>query len=133
MTITLDEALALTASCRDTARTEGMRIIAVVVDAGAHTVVLTRMDGAIAGGVEAATAKARAAVLYQRPTSAFATSYQEGRPLHCLPGAIPLGGGIPLMRDGRMIGALGVSGAVEKTETELAERIVAEWEALEAM
>lgn len=129
MTVTLDEALALTASCRDAARAEGMRIIAVVVDPGGHTVALIRMDGAIAGGVEAATAKARAAVLYQRPTSAYAAGYREGRPLHCLPGAIPLGGGIPLMRGGRMIGALGVSGAVEKAETELAERVVAEWAA----
>lgn len=123
MTVTLDEALALTASCRDAARAEGMRINAVVVDPGGHTAALIRMVGAIAGGVEVATATARAAVLYQRPTSAFAAGYREGRPLHCLPGAIPLGGGIPLMRGGRM------NGAVEKTETELAERVVAEWEA----
>ncbi len=123
--ISLDDALALAERCREAAREADMRIIAAVVDAGGHLVALTRMDGAIAGGSEAAQAKARCAVLYKRPTSAFAASYRSGKPVQALPGVIPLGGGIPLMRDGVLIGALGVSGSVEETETALAERVVA--------
>ncbi|MGQ7249222.1 GlcG/HbpS family heme-binding protein [Halomonas sp. V046] len=124
--ISLEEALSLAAQCRHAAKDTDIKIIAAVVDASGHLVALTRMDGAIAGGVDAALAKARCAVLYQRPTSAFADSYRTGKPVQALPNVIPLGGGIPLWRHGNLIGALGVSGAVEETETALAERVIAQ-------
>lgn len=123
--ISLDAALALAERCREAAREADMKVIAAVVDDGGHLVALTRMDGAIAGGVEAAQAKARCAVLYRRPTSEFAASYRTGKPVQALPGVIPLGGGIPLIQDGVLIGALGVSGSLEEVETALAERVVA--------
>lgn len=123
--LTLAYALSVAEQCREAAQEADMTIIAAVVDAGGHLVALTRMDGAITGGIEAAQAKARCAVLFRRPTSAFAASYRSGKPVHALPGVIPLGGGIPLIQDGVLIGALGVSGSVEETETALAERVVA--------
>ena len=123
--VTLKEATELTALCQTAAQEEDLRIICAVTDPGGHLVLLTRMDGAIAGGIRAAEAKARTAVLYNRPSSAFAESYRSGRPVHALPDVMPLGGGIPLYRNGILAGAIGVSGAVEDVETALAERVVA--------
>lgn len=129
MTLTLDEALALAAAVRDAARAEGMEVVAAITDPAGHLLALTRMDGAFPGAIEAATAKARCAALYRRPTSAFAQAHRDGRPVAFLPNVIPLGGGLPVSRGGTIIGALGVSGAVEATETALAERLVADFEA----
>lgn len=127
LSISLEESLHLAAQCRRAAEDTDIKIIAAIVDASGHLVALTRMDGAIAGGVDAALAKAQCSVLYQRPTSGFADSYRKGKPVHALPNVIPLGGGIPLWRDGNLIGALGLSGAVEEIETTLAEQVVAQY------
>ncbi|MBT9385318.1 heme-binding protein [Pseudooceanicola sp. CBS1P-1] len=123
--ITLAEAQDLAARCHGAAQQEGLRVVAAISDPGGHLVLLARMDGAIAGANRAAEAKARTAVLYDRPTRAFAESYRAGRPVHMLPDVMPLGGGIPLYRNGQLAGALGLSGAVEDVETRLAERVVA--------
>lgn len=129
--ITFREALALAEACHAKAAEEGLSVSVAVVDDGGHAVLLARMDQSIAGGVRAAEAKARTAVLYRRPTRAFAESYREGRPVHMLPDVMPLGGGIPIYRGGVLAGAVGVSGAVESVETALIEGIMEAYELAE--
>jgi uncharacterized protein GlcG (DUF336 family) len=71
------------------------------------------MDGAIRGGVLVAPQKARSAALYKRPTKAFEEAITPGgvgvRFLR-LEGAVPIEGGLPLVIDNKIIGAIGMSG-----------------------
>ncbi|THD42076.1 MAG: heme-binding protein [Bradyrhizobium sp.] len=82
-----------------------------VVDSGGNLVAFSRMDGAQLGGIVVAEHKARAAALFRRPTKAFEEAVQKGGPATLsLDGAIASAGGIPLIEDGKLIGAIGCSG-----------------------
>jgi glc operon protein GlcG len=82
-----------------------------VVDSGGNLVTLERMDGAMLASVEVAIHKARVAVRYRRETRAFQTGIQGGNTYQLtLDGLIAAPGGVPLLENGRMIGAIGCSG-----------------------
>src|SRR5262249_49060490 len=73
--------------------------------------------------IEAAKDKAYSAVLYRRPTKVFQDLVGQGGPnlrLLRLAGASPLEGGIPLVVDGKIIGAVGVSGATSEQDAQVA-------------
>jgi glc operon protein GlcG len=85
----------------------------VILDAGGHLVLLQRSDGSQFIGPEVAIDKAFSAVAYKRPGRAFqdrlATGGAEIRILR-LKGASPIEGGDPIVADGKIVGAIGVSG-----------------------
>lgn len=88
-----------------------------IVDSGANLVYLERMDGAMIGSVEAAQRKARCAVLYKRPTKAFEDMVAGGRmAILTLPDVMPLEGGVPLIVNGKIAGAIGVSGGTAQQD-----------------
>jgi glc operon protein GlcG len=90
----------------------GVAPVVAVVDAGGELVYLWRPDAAQVASVGVATDKARTAALFRRPSKDFEDQAAGGRPsaLH-LSGAVPLQGGLPLLVTGRVVGAIGVSGA----------------------
>ena len=97
--------------------------VVAVTDAGGELVYLWRPDRAQVASVGVATDKARTAALFRRPSKDFEDQAAGGRPsaLH-LAGAVPLQGGIPLIVDGHVVGAIGVSGASSADEdSELAQ------------
>jgi uncharacterized protein GlcG (DUF336 family) len=90
-----------------------------VVDDGGHLVAFGRMDGAIKASIDISTRKAVTSVLMNLPTSALTDLVQPGAELYGLGqtagGMVTFGGGIPLHRDGDLVGAVGVSaGSVEQ-------------------
>jgi glc operon protein GlcG len=91
--------------------------VVAVVDASGELMYLWRPDGAQVASVGVATDKARTAALYRRPSKDFEDQASGGRPsaLH-LAGAVPLQGGMPLLHDGEVVGAIGVSGASSAAE-----------------
>jgi uncharacterized protein GlcG (DUF336 family)/mannose-6-phosphate isomerase-like protein (cupin superfamily) len=95
----------------------GVAPVAAVVDAGAELVYLWRPDAAQVASVGVATDKARTAAIYRRPSKDFEEQASGGRPsaLH-LARAVPLQGGMPLVADGQVVGAIGVSGASSADE-----------------
>jgi glc operon protein GlcG len=105
------DAVAAQAVCRD------VHPVVAVVDAGGELVHLWRPDAAQVASVGVAGDKARTAALYRRPSKDFEEQAAGGRPsaLH-LARAVPLQGGVPLVRDGVVIGAVGVSGASSADE-----------------
>jgi uncharacterized protein GlcG (DUF336 family) len=93
-----------------------------VVDAGAHLLAFIRMDGAILASIDIATRKAATSVLMNVATSSLTDLVQPGAALYGLEqtagGMVTFGGGVPLERDGEVIGAVGVSaGSVEQDVT----------------
>jgi uncharacterized protein GlcG (DUF336 family) len=95
------------------ADTHGWPMVIAVVDSGGHLVVLHRMDQAQHGSVLVAQQKARTAVDFRRPTSAFEGALAEGG-MHLrllgMTNLMPLEGGLPLLVSGKVVGAIGVSG-----------------------
>ncbi|WP_332718776.1 GlcG/HbpS family heme-binding protein [Pelagibacterium mangrovi] len=126
-TLTLAQAEAIAAAVVAAAGEKDFRLAAAVVDTGGWSHFQVRMDGAFPAAIDAALAKARTAALFRRPSSEFSRRVKDGMPLAHLPHVVPLGGGVLLERDGVLFGALGVSGAREDTETELAEIIAADF------
>lgn len=95
----------------------GWTVAAAVVDAGGALVYFERIDGTQSGSSEVALAKARSAAAFKRPTKAFEEALAGGRQaILSLPGAVALEGGIPLVVDGKIVGAIGVSGATSQQD-----------------
>ena len=83
-----------------------------VVDEGGNLVALERLDNTFAAGANISIGKARTAVLFKRPTKFFEDVINKGRTaMATLPDFTPLQGGVPIVLDGQIIGAVDVSGA----------------------
>ncbi len=109
--LTLEDARRVAAAADSEARSNEWKVVIAVVDDGGHLLYLQRSHDTQFGSVETAIAKAHAAVAFQRPTKASEDAVLSGRLIHlALPGVIPAEGGVPLLRDGVMIGGLGISG-----------------------
>lgn len=110
--IGLEDARRIAGAARQAAEAHGLTVVVAVVDDGGHLILLERMDGTQKGSVRVAEMKARTAILFKRPTKAFEDAVLQGRPVMAtLPEVICLEGGIPIVRDGVYLGAIGVSGA----------------------
>jgi uncharacterized protein GlcG (DUF336 family) len=109
--LTLDDAQRISAAARAAALENGWTMVIAVVDDGGHLITLERMDGTQKGSVRVAEQKARTAMLFLRSTKMFEDAVMQGRPnLMTLPDVICLEGGLPLMRNGVQVGAIGISG-----------------------
>ena len=83
-----------------------------VVDDGGNLMALERIDGTFAAGPNISIGKARTAALFQKPTKFFEDVIGKGRTsMVALHDFTPLQGGVPIMVDGQLVGAVGVSGA----------------------
>lgn len=109
--LSLDDAKRVAAAARVEAEKNGWAVVIAVADDGGHLIYLERMDGCQKASSRIAEKKARTAILFKRPTKAIEDVVLEGRPVMMgLPGAVPLEGGVPLVKDGHFLGAIGVSG-----------------------
>jgi glc operon protein GlcG len=110
--LTLEAARIALAACEAEALRNNWRVVIAVVDDGAHTVLLARLDGAQLSSVETAVEKARAAVAWKRPTRLLEEAVNNGRTafLSITQGMAVLQGGVPIEVDGAILGAIGVSG-----------------------
>ncbi len=90
-----------------------------VVDAGGNLVAVDRVDGTFGASGPISIGKARTAALFQKPTSFFEDLINKGRfAMTTVDGFTPLKGGIPILVDGAVAGAVGVSGAATAAEDE---------------
>lgn len=109
--LTLADAKRVAAASEAEALRNDWRVVIAVVDDGGHLLYLQRGHDTQFGSVETAIKKAHAAVAFQRPTKASEDAVLGGRLIHlALPGVIPAEGGVPLLREGQVIGGLGISG-----------------------
>jgi glc operon protein GlcG len=99
------------------AANRGVAPVVSAVDSGGALMFLVRPDSAQVASVEVTTDKARTAAIYRRPSKDFEDQASNGRPsaLH-LARAVPLQGGMPIVFDGQVVGAIGVSGASSADE-----------------
>jgi len=94
-----------------------------VVDPAGNLVYYEKMDNTQLGSANVAIDKARSAALFKRPTKAFQDALAaggEGLRILRLQGATPVEGGIPLVSEGKIVGAVGVSGATSAQDGQCA-------------
>ena len=109
--ISLDRAQAAIAAAVAEAAKHNWKMNVAVVNSAGNLVAFARMDGAQLASATIAEHKARTAVTFRRETKAFETNVQNGLVYQLsLDGVIASRGGIPLVEDGKMIGAIGASG-----------------------
>lgn len=95
------------------ARKNNWNMAVAILDIGGELVYFEKMDGIQTGSVRVAIGKGRSAALYKRPTKAWqdvVAAGGAGLRILGLEGAVPIEGGLPLLVDGKIVGAIGVSG-----------------------
>ena len=118
--ITLDGARSVIAGAKAYAKANNAPggVIAVVDDGG-NLVALERLDGTFTAGANISIGKAKTAVMFKRPTKFFEDVIKNGRTsMVALPDFTPLQGGVPIIIDGQIVGAVGVSGAASAAQDE---------------
>jgi glc operon protein GlcG len=117
--LTIEGARKVIAAAEAHARTKAGTGVIAVVDAGGNLMAVERLDGTFAAGANISIGKARTAALFRKPTRAFEELIRNGRtPMIALEDFTPLQGGVPIMVDGEIVGAVGVSGAASAQEDE---------------
>ena len=115
--ITLAEARKAIAAAEGEAGKHGWKLVCAVADASGDLIALERMDGAQLGSIQVAQDKARTAARFRRPTKAFLDALKGGNLFVMnLPGVITAEGGFPIVRGGKLIGAIGCSGAISNQD-----------------
>jgi glc operon protein GlcG len=98
-------------------------VAVAIVDTGGNLVYYEKMDNTQLGSANVAIEKARTAALFKRPTKAFQDTLAaggDGLRILSLKGVVAIEGGIPLVMDGKIVGAIGVSGATSAQDAQCA-------------
>ena len=105
------------------AKKNGWTMAVSIVDTAGNLVYFEKMDGTQTGSVNVSMEKARSAALFKRETKTFQDTVAaggDGLRILGLPGAIPVEGGIPLVMDGKIVGAIGCSGGTSAQDAQAA-------------
>ncbi|GMQ27007.1 hypothetical protein Aoki45_36900 [Algoriphagus sp. oki45] len=110
--LTLADAERMYESAAAKAKAEDWNVVIAILDDGGHPILLKKMDGVQIGSVEVALAKAKSAVFFKRSTKVFedAMKGEGGSRIATLPNAVGVEGGLPIFKDGVIVGSIGVSG-----------------------
>jgi uncharacterized protein GlcG (DUF336 family) len=102
---------------------QGWPMVIAIVDSGCRLVILHRLDDAQLGSIEVAQRKAETALNFKRPTKVLEDALVAGGPgmrLLSVADVCMLEGGLPIMKDGAIIGAIGVSGMQSGQDAQVA-------------
>lgn len=117
----LTEIDAIMAAARAEAQKHGWAVTIALVDDGGHPLALVRLDGASPASAHIATEKARTSALGRRESKAYEDMINGGRTAFLsAPLAGTLEGGVPIVVDGQVVGAIGVSGVKSEQDAQIA-------------
>ncbi|MFI5373889.1 MAG: heme-binding protein [Candidatus Rokuibacteriota bacterium] len=111
----------IAAAAEAAAREKGVGVVIAVVDDAGHLILLHRQDDAQVASVNVGIGKARTAAIYRRPSKDFEDQIRAGRVAAlALADSTPLQGGVPIRVDGKVVGAVGVSGDTPQVDEAIA-------------
>jgi uncharacterized protein GlcG (DUF336 family) len=119
--LTTQDAETLVAAASRAAEAAGVTVSVTVLDAGGHLLAFRRDDRAVLISGETSTRKAYTALQLNAPTADLVDAVKPDGPFHSLPTALSqpllfIAGGVPVHRDGRLIGAIGVGGGAPEQD-----------------
>jgi len=123
LSITVDDAKKAAAPALAEAAKNNWKVAVAIVDPAGTLVYYEKMDNTQLASANVAIDKARSAARFKRPTKAFQDALAaggDGLRILRLQGATPIEGGIPLVTDGKIVGAIGVSGATSAQDAQCA-------------
>ena len=123
MSINGDNAKKVAAAALAEARKNKWTMAAAVVDTAGDLIFFEKLDGTQAASVDISVDKARSAARFKRPTKALQDTLAaggDGLRMLKLQGAVPVEGGLPLVMDGKVVGAIGVSGGTSAQDGQCA-------------
>ena len=128
--LTLDDAKRMLSAAEAKAASFGIAYNIAVVDAGGHLIAFVRQDGALIGSIDLAIDKAVTARIFDKATSDLANLAQSGKPLFGIQESnagkvVIFGGGIPVVVDGSIVGAVGTSAGTVEQDIAVAEAAIA--------
>jgi uncharacterized protein GlcG (DUF336 family) len=98
-------------------------VVIVIIDSGGHMVMLHRRDDVQLSSIEISQGKAKTALMFKRPSKVLDDAISSGGPglrFLALKDIVPLEGGLPLLIDGKIVGAIGVSGVLSSQDAQIA-------------
>ena len=124
-TLTLEIAKHIVNAAEKEAAANQWTMAIAILDDGGNLMYLVRMDDAQIAGADVAQLKARTALRFKRPSKAFEEALVGGRmAILGFPDVMPVEGGIPFVVDGKIVGAIGVSGGTSVQDTQVANAAV---------
>jgi glc operon protein GlcG len=124
LSLSLDEAKKVVDAAEREAAANDFQVIIAIADSAAQLVLLHRLDHAQHGSIDVAISKAQTAVRFKRPTKAVQDAISQGGlalRMLTIPNICGVEGGIPLVNDGKIVGAIGVSGMLPQQDSQVAE------------
>ena len=121
--VTLETARKIAATAMVEANKSGFKMAIAVVDTAGDPVYFEKMDGTQVASVNIAQDKARSSVRFKRPTKAMQDVLAQGGAgvrFLALQGAVPVEGGLPIVMDGKIVGAIGASGGTSDQDGQVA-------------
>ena len=120
--LTLAAAKRIAAAAQQECVKNNWNMFIAIIDEGGNLMYLERMDGAQLGSQQVSIEKGRSALLFKRPTKALEDAVAGGRVVVLkLANAIPVEGGLPLIADGEIVGAIGISGGTSPQDGQVAQ------------
>jgi glc operon protein GlcG len=98
-------------------------VVIAILDSGGHLVMLHRRDDVQLSSLEIAQGKAKTSLMFKRPSKVLDDAISAGGSglrFLALPGIVPLEGGMPILLDGKIVGAIGVSGVLSSQDAQIA-------------
>ena len=118
-TLTLDGAKQVAEAAMKFAKDNGAAPSIAIVDDGGNLLYFVRPENSFAAGANVSIGKARTSAIFKKPTAFFEDTINKGRfTMTALPDFTPLQGGVPILHEGQIIGAIGVSGAKSAAQDE---------------
>ena len=124
--LTLDGARRIMAAAEAEAAKNKWTVAIAIVDEAGELVAFHKIDDTQAASIDIAIGKARTAARMKRPTKALEDAVASGRTvLLAVDGLVPLEGGVPIAVEGRIVGAVGVSGVTSQQDAQVAQAGIA--------
>jgi uncharacterized protein GlcG (DUF336 family) len=121
--IGLEAAKKVMAAAEAEAAKNSWSVVIAIIDSGGHVVMLHRNDNVQLSSIELSQGKARSALYFKRPSKVLDEAISSGGPglrFLALKDIVPLEGGLPIVVDGKIVGAIGVSGVLSAQDAQIA-------------